>query len=266
MPLPPLCWSLSTKRIRLVVAYDGTNYRGWAAQPGLRTVQSTLTEAVRQVSGEENEITGASRTDSGAHAKGQVCHFDTANPMPAERWAAVLNKRLAGDIAVQESKQVADDFSSRFWARDRFYRYRIQTSPRDPHRSRFVHGYGRELNPARMQEAAASLVGRHDFRKFGEELEGIENTVRVLFSVDVLERRDEIWIDIVGTAFIRGMMRRISGALLEVGRGMREPSDIARLLQGDPEVALSEVLPARGLTLMRIRYGRRAWPGENEFE
>src|SRR5476651_156283 len=133
-------------RIKLVVAYDGTDYRGWAPQSGQRTVQSTLREAVRQVSGEEIEIVGASRTDSGAHAKGQVCHFDSEVNMEPIKWARVLNKVLAPDLGVVSSKQVSGEFHSRFSAQDRFYRYRILTGVRDPIRSRFVHENGRELD------------------------------------------------------------------------------------------------------------------------
>jgi tRNA pseudouridine38-40 synthase len=247
---------LSTKRIRLVVAYDGTDFRGWAAQIGQRTVQRTLTESVRQISGEENEIIGASRTDSGAHALGQVCHFDTESGVPPEKWAHVLNKRLPRDVTAVSSGEVPKEFNSRFWAKDRFYRYRILTGWRDPHRSRFAHHFGRNLDLASMVIGASQLVGKHDFRSFSEELEPGATTIRTLFSVAVNQRKDEVWIDIVGTAFIRGMMRRMAGGLLEVGRGMRPVDEIGALLERQPGVHLPEVLPARGLTLMKIRYGR----------
>jgi len=246
-------------RIKLVVSYDGTDFRGWAAQSGQRTVQSTLREAVRQVSGEDVEINGASRTDSGAHARGQVCHFDVANPMPAEKWARVLNRVLPPDVAVEASSDAGPEFHSRFCAMDRFYRYRIQTGRRDPHRSRFVHTYGREIDVQRMRQASMSLQGEHDFLAYTEELDpSVENTRRTLYSLDVRQVRDEVWVDVVGTAFLRGMMRRMAGALLEVGRGHRPVEEVSRLL--DPEerhhLQWPVVLPARGLCLMRIRYGR----------
>ena len=246
-------------RIKLVVAYDGTDFRGWAAQPNLRTVRGTLTEAVRFVSGEETEIWGASRTDSGAHALGQVCHFDTGVDIPPEKWARILSRRLPLDLSVVSSAAVGDDFSARFMARDRFYRYRIQTTPRDPHRGRFVHAYGRELDVAAMGEAARRLLGRNDFLAFTEELEPtVTNTVRELFSLKVSRRRDEVWVDVVGTAFLRGMMRRMAGALLEVGRGARPVEEVSKLLtkEGQETLKWPVVLPARGLCLMRVRYGR----------
>jgi len=246
-------------RIKLTVSYDGTDFRGWARNKGQRTVQCTLKEAVRRVSGEEIEIIGASRTDGGAHAKGQVCHFDTTVGIPPERWAYALNKALPPDIAIVKSSRVNDNFSSRFSVIDRHYRYRILTGRRDPHRERYAFYHGQALDLDLMRQAASYLVGDHDFRAFTEELESLVlNTRRVMYRFDVRQVRDEVWVDVVGTAFLRGMMRRMSGAILEVGRGHRDVVEVSRLLQ--PEERLKYqwpvVLPAKGLCLMKIRYGR----------
>jgi tRNA pseudouridine38-40 synthase len=244
--------------IKLVVAYDGTDFHGWAPQHGQRTAQGVLTEAVLQATGQSVEIVGASRTDSGAHALGQVCHFDTAVGIEPSAWARILNKVLPNDLAVRVSTRVPEAFHSRFSALDRHYRYRIHTADRDPMRSRFVHDYSRPLEVRSMQEAAAALVGCHDFRAFTEELDpSVENTRRQLFKTHVRQVRDEVWIDIVGTAFLRGMMRRISGGLLEVGRGRRAPEELKRLLTPEREtLQWPVVLPAKGLCLMQVRYGR----------
>jgi tRNA pseudouridine38-40 synthase len=251
-------FSSSSTRIKLVVSYDGTEFCGWAAQAGQRTVQGTLREAVRRISGEEIEIVGASRTDSGAHAKGQVCHFDTEVNIEPAKWARVLNRVLEPDLGVVSSKEVSNDFHSRFSAQDRFYRYRILTGARDSLRSRFVHEYGRGLDIPKMQLAADALQGDHDFKAFTEELDpDVENTRRILFSVRVRPARDEVWVDVVGTAFLRGMMRRMAGALLEVGRGYRPVEEVGRLLSEERNnYQWPVVLPARGLCLMRVRYGR----------
>ncbi|MBX3118158.1 MAG: tRNA pseudouridine(38-40) synthase TruA [Fimbriimonadaceae bacterium] len=250
---------MSTKRIKLVVAYDGTDFCGWAAQAGLVTVQSTLTEAVRQVSGEDCEIIGASRTDSGAHAIGQVCHFDSAVNLPPENWTRVLNHRLPATVVVKSSVSVSDTFHSRFCANDRTYKYRINSGERDPFLERISHRALPGLRIDRMQEAAKLLVGRQDFRAFTANLDDwVDNTIRVIRSVAVKDRAGRISIDIVGTAFMRGQMRRMSGALLEVGLGKRDVESVGRLLDPktrDQEV-LPEVLPAKGLMLMRVRYGR----------
>lgn len=246
-------------RIVLTAAYDGTDFRGWAANPGTRTVQSTLTEAVRLITNEENEIVGASRTDSGAHAKGQVAVFDTNRPIAIERWVDVLNRRLPIDLRIVSTRQGSEDFNPRFAARDRWYRYRIHTGRVDPFRARYVHHHGRPLDLELMKLAAERLVGTHDFRAYTEELEPtVNNTVRTLFSIEVRQVRDEMWVDVVGTAFLRGMMRKTAGVLLEVGRGYRPVEEVSRLLDIEERNSLRwpVVLPARGLCLQRVRYGR----------
>jgi tRNA pseudouridine38-40 synthase len=263
----PLSSNLSTKRIKLVVAYDGTDFRGWAAQTGQRTVQSTLTEAVRQATGEDVEIIGASRTDSGAHALGQVCHFDSSVNMEIEKWPRVLNNLLTPDLAVQSSELVDEDFNARFCAEHRRYRYRINVTNRNPFTTRFVHDHCRTIDVELMKKAAEVIVGEHDFRGFTEEVgPEIENTVRKLFSVEVLEidhrslitdlgALHEVHVEIIGTAFLRGMMRRISGALLEIGRGHRPLDDMVKLLTPERDsMQWPVVLPAKGLCLMEVPY------------
>jgi len=250
---------LSTKqRIKLVVAYDGYDFCGWAPQAGQRTVHSTLKEAVRQISGEDNEIIGASRTDSGAHAKGQVCHFDTEVGVPIERWPRVVNQLLPPDLSVLKASVVHPDFHSRFWANHRWYRYRIQIGLRDPRRSRYCWHYPRELDLSAMQSAAQKFVGKHDFLAFSQLVPKGKNTVRELHSIEVRAFRDEVIFDIVGNAFIRGMMRRICGSLWEVGRNQRSEENIDVLLgsRDRRKIVWPTILPAHGLTLMKVAYGR----------
>jgi len=258
MALRRPCWSLSTNRFKLVVAYDGTDFRGWAAQPGQRTVQGTLKEAVRRVSGEDCEIVGASRTDSGAHAEGQVCHFDCSVPIPAEKWTLALNRVLPSDLKVRESRLASLEFHSRFAALDREYVYVLYAGLPEPRRERYAHHVGKTLDLKAMRQAAKSLEGTNDYLAFTEELDpSVQNTVRTLFEAKIGARSGEIRFRVRGTAFLRGMMRRMAGGLLEVGLGRRPPEDIAKLL--DPNLRDSVrwpvVLPAKGLTLMRVRYG-----------
>lgn len=272
----PLSSNLSTKRIKLVVSYDGTDFRGWAAQTGQRTVQSTLTEAVRRATGEDVEIIGASRTDSGAHALGQVCHFDSSVDVELRNWPRVLNNLLEPDLAVQSAEEVDADFNCRFCADYRKYRYRINLGVRDPFTTRFVHDHCRPVDLQLMKEAASVIEGKHDFRGFTEQVgPEIENTVRHLFAVNVseispirqispMDRRslitdhgslNEVHVEITGTAFLRGMMRRISGALLEIGRGHHPLEDMAKLLTPERDsMQWPVVLPAKGLCLMEVKY------------
>ncbi len=257
-PKPPSS-NLSTKhRIKLTVAYDGTDFCGWAPQTGQRTVHSTLTSGLRQVLDEEIELFGASRTDSGAHARGQVCHLDVPTAIPIDRWTRILNKLMPRDLTIRSAAGVPPDFDARFWAKSRFYRYRIAQGPHDPFRSRYTHWHGRSLDVSAMQQAAHHLVGEHDFRAYSQLLAEEKNSVRTLFRAEVRPVRDEVWIEIVGTAFVRGMMRRISGALLEIGRGAREINYTAQLFDKTFRSAMDwpPVLPACGLTLIKVNYGR----------
>lgn len=179
--------------------------------------------------------------------------------MPPAKWAPVLNRRLPSDLAVVSASGVSPKFHSRFCAKDRFYRYRILTGVPDPERARYAFWHGRPLDVVAMQEAAAAFLGNHDFRAYTEELDpGVENTHRTLFTFQVRGLRDEVWLDVVGTAFLRGMMRRMAGALLEVGRGHRSVVEVSRLLDSEERnhIQWPVVLPAHGLCLMRVRYGR----------
>ena len=244
-------------RIKFVVAYDGTDFRGWARSPGHRTVHQVVSEAIAKVIGGEVEVVGASRTDSGAHARGQVCHFDTDVPIETLKWPRVINRILPPDVAVVRASKVSADFHSRFCAEDRWYRYRILTSERNPFVSRYSHDHGQALDVTAMQNAAKLLEGRHDYRAFTEELQPhIDNTVRTMRTVAVRQVKNELWIDIVGTAFLRGMMRRMSGALLEIGAGKRRIETIPNLLSDQRNgMHWPVVLPAKGLCLMKVRYG-----------
>ncbi len=254
---------MSTKhRVKFVVAYDGSEFRGFAPQGGQRTVHGVLTETVRQVSGEDCEIIGASRIDSGANAKGQVVHFDSAVQIPMERWPRIMNQVLPEDLTVVKATKVHPEFNSRFWAGKRWYRYRIQTMWRDPERSRYAFFYNaKPLDVERMHEASQRFVGVHDFLAFSQLVEPGKNTVRQILEISVNRYRDEVWIDVYGTAFVRGMMRRMSGCLWEIGRGARAPEEIDVLLaQRDKrKIDWPTVLPASGLTLMKVFYGRHPY-------
>lgn len=215
---------------------------------------------MRQVSGAEIEVTGASRTDSGAHALGQAVHFDPPSAMPPENWVRALGDVLPPDVAAVSAAAVPKSFHARFWARSRTYRYRIATGPRDPFRDRHAWWHGRPLEAAAMQEAARLLLGEHDFRAFSQDLPEDTNFVRTLHRADVRSVRGEVQVEVTGTAFLRGMMRRIAGALWQVGRGKWQPGRVGELLgpRRDEQDAWPPVLPAHGLTLVRVDYGR--WP------
>jgi tRNA pseudouridine38-40 synthase len=180
--------------------------------------------------------------------------------IPAEKWARTLNDLLDEDIAVQSAAIVSERFHSRFSARSRTYRYRITSGTRNPLRDRWSCWDWREPDVEPMRFAAQALIGRHDYRAYTAELQPwLTNSFRELLRIEIDERRNGIEIVIEGTAFMRGMMRRIAGGLFEVGIGKRDPDDLRRLLTeaGMATIHLPVVLPAKGLTLLKVNYGRK---------
>ena len=195
-----------------------------------------------------------------------MCHFDDPVGIPAGNFVRALNDVLPWDVSVLSAKQVPPWFHSRFCAQDRFYRYRVLLGPRDPHRARHTWWYGRPLDVGLMSVAAADIVGEHDFVAFSQAVDRRANTVRTVKRIEVRSVRDEVWVDVVGTAFVRGMMRRIAGSLFEVGRGFRPPENVSELLgkRNRKTIRFPTLLPAHGLCLMRVRYGRH--PFDHRFD
>jgi len=191
---------------------------------------------------------------------GQVADFATSLPIEPAKWAQIINRVAPIDIRVVKSSAANMDFHSRFFARSRTYRYTISEVDKvEPMKSRYVFEGGRQLDLARMQAAAKLLIGEHDFRAFGEELENVKNAVRRILVAEIVRKGNQLEIKLEANAFIRGMVRRISGGLFEVGRGHRSEESIARLLKTSARASqqLPVVLPAKGLTLMRVHYGRK---------
>lgn len=246
------------RRVRLKIEFDGTDFCGWAEQPGLRTVKGTLKSSIHRVTGEEVDLRGASRTDSGAHALGFVADFATQNAMPAENWTVAVNAQLPDDIRIAEASFAPWEFHSRFFARSRTYEYRIAESYKvEPSKARFVHADGRRIDLESASQALEAIIGWRDFRAFGEELEGLENPVREVKRATLRRIGSEVRLRVEATAFIRGMMRRIAGGLFEVGIGKRSIEDFANLLDLKKRERLKwpVVLPAKGLCLLRVSYG-----------
>jgi len=246
-------------RLRLDIAYDGTDFSGWAAQPGRRTVAGVLLETLRTVLRVPDlRVTVAGRTDAGVHASGQVAHTD----VPDEVWAADgdrLHRRLArmlpADVRVRAVAPVADEFDARFGALWRRYEYRICDSATgaDPLRRRFVASWPRPLDVGSMQSAATRLVGLHDFAAFCRRREG-GTTIRTLQALDVRRAGDEIVATVQADAFCHSMVRSLMGALIAVGEGRRGPEWPAELLGLDVRANGITVAPAHGLTLVHVEY------------
>lgn len=243
------------RRIKLTIAYDGTGYCGWQKQDGMVTVAETVEKAIKKLTGEEAELTGASRTDSGVHAMGNVAVFDTESPIPADRFVPALNSFLPDDIRIMASEDVSGSFHPRFDAHKKRYEYRIfvgNVCP--PMRFRYVHHMRERLDVSAMQEAAGQIVGTHDFTSFCAAGAQVKTKVRTVTDIQVEKSGDEIVLTVEGDGFLYNMIRIIAGTLVNVGIGRTKPSEIPGIIEGMDRSLAGPTLPAKGLCLCKIWY------------
>ncbi len=243
--------------VRLTLEYDGGGFRGWAAQPGMRTIEATLAEGLEAVLRHPVTLSVAGRTDAGVHAWGQVASFETPRPEAVE--SRRLNGVLPDDLAILEADPAPDGFDARRDARSRTYCYRLlaRSAPSPLERGRALW-WPHRTNRAALDACARALVGSRDFTAFTPT-----ETEHVRFGRDVLraEWREtggqilELWIE--ADAFMRHMVRVLVGTMLEVAGGRRDPDDFARLLDGAPRESAGETAPAHGLYLAGVRYQAR---------
>lgn len=243
------------KRVKLVVAYDGTAYHGWQIQPGAPTIEGELNKALSELLQEEIQVIGASRTDSGVHALCNMAVFDTNTRIPAEKISYALNQRLPEDIRIQESAEVAADFHPRHCSSRKTYEYRILNRPFPlPTKRLYAHFTYVPLDVERMQQGAAYLIGEHDFKSFCSVNSAAETTVRTIYELTVEKQEDEIIIRVCGNGFLYNMVRIIVGTLIEVGRGNAAPKQIKDMLEAKNRQAAGPTAPACGLMLVRYEF------------
>ncbi len=237
----------------LTVAYDGTHYSGWQAQKNAITIAGELNRCLTQLFGESIEVIGASRTDAGVHALGNLAIFDTESPMPADKISYALNQRLPEDIRIQRSEEVASDWHPRRCASRKTYEYRIYCSAFPmPVKRLYSYFTYHSLDAGRMRQAAAHLVGEHDFQSFCQIGAQVSSTVRTIYAVDVEEQGAEMVIRVCGNGFLYNMVRIIAGTLMEVGKGRLRPEDVPGILEAKDRAAAGPTAPAHGLTLVKI--------------
>ncbi len=244
------------KRVRLIVAYDGTNYCGWQVQPNGITIEQVLNEKLSALLGEKITVTGASRTDSGVHSMGNVAIFDTETRMPADKISFALNQRLPEDIVIQKSEEVPADWHPRYQVSRKTYEYRILNRTfRMPNRRLDTYFYHYPLDVEKMNEAAAYFVGEHDFKSFCAVGAQVKTTTRTIYSCDVTRDADDIiTIRVTGNGFLYNMVRIIAGTLIRVGNGDILPEEIEQILDKKDRSAAGPTAPAHGLTMIGIEY------------
>jgi tRNA pseudouridine38-40 synthase len=239
--------------IKLILEYDGSRYHGWQAQSGAPTVEAALRAAIAGLTGETPVLTAAGRTDAGVHALGQVVNFRLERDFPIQQLPGALNARLDRDVAVRHAELVDESFNARYSARARLYAYRIrQAVPRGAYQRQYAWGLRDELDLAAMQAAGERLEGQHDFRAFGRSPRPGGHTVRRVYHVTVSALGEWVTIAVAADAFLYGMVRRIAGALVDVGRRKRAIDWIDELLNGS-NVGL-RLAPPQGLVQVAVEY------------
>ena len=244
-----------TKRVKMVVAYDGTNYCGWQKQPNGICIEEVLNRELSKLLNEPIEVIGASRTDSGVHARGNIAVFDTHARMPADKICIALNQRLPKDIVIQESCEVAPDYHPRKRNTRKTYEYRIlnrRVPLPDQRLNSYFYYYALDVD--KMREAAQYLVGEHDFKSFCSNKKMKKSTVRTIYEIKLEEENGEIRITYRGNGFLYNMVRILTGTLIEVGRGEKMAESIEGILEAKERSSAGFTVPARGLTLSEVRY------------
>ena len=243
------------KRVKLTVAYDGTNYCGWQVQPNGLAVQEVLNRCLSEFLGTETEVIGASRTDAGVHALGNVAVFDTEARMPAEKFSYALNTRLPQDIRIQDSCQVPEDFHPRFQETIKTYEYKIYNRQfPDPTKRLYTYFYYYPLDVQKMRQGAGYLIGEHDFKSFCSVNTAVEDTTRTIYSCELEQQGDLLTIRVTGSGFLYNMVRIIAGTLFDVGIGKIAPEDIPAILEKKDRKAAGPTAPAHGLTMIGLEY------------
>jgi tRNA pseudouridine38-40 synthase len=242
------------------LAYDGTAFRGWAAQrdPAIRTIEGELSGLLERMLRERVKLFVAGRTDSGVHARGQVCSFVTSSRRQPERIQAFVNGELSPEVVVTRASVAPASFHARFSATVREYRYVIRTGEvADPFSGRFEWHRPRELHLPSMRAAGRLLVGEHDFASFCRHPGAGKSTVRRLETLAIRRDADTVELRFRANAFLHQMVRSLVGTLVRVGEGKLDPAEVGQILDARDRSAAGLLAPSRGLTLERVVYRRR---------
>jgi tRNA pseudouridine38-40 synthase len=247
---------MSTRKIKLIVQYDGFDYCGWQIQPGERTVQGELSRAVSELVDWKITVHGASRTDAGVSALGQSAVFEVVDcRIPTENFQKAINDRLPDDIVVTEVTDADDKFDVIGGVTSKLYRYTIYTGKIRPvFDVRHCWHIPSKLDVDAMNTAAQFLVGKHDFKSFASAKDNRQSSIRTIFRCDVTSRDEWIYIDVEGDGFLYNMVRNIVGSLVEVGTGRWQPEKIKEVLEMTDRTAAGPIAPPQGLCLMNIEY------------
>ena len=251
------------RRIRILVAYDGTDYCGWQIQPNGITIEEVLNDKLSKLTGEDIHVIGASRTDSGVHALGNVAVFDTESPIPPDRMAYALNQKLSEDIVVVRSEEVPLDWHPRYQKQvTKTYEYHIYNAAfPNPLKRRYSAFVSYPMDIEKMRKGASFLVGEHDFVSFCNVRTNVEDTVRRIDGIEIDKKGEDITIRVTGNGFLYNMVRIIAGTLIRVGRGFYTPEKVKEILDAKERTKAGVTAPPEGLVLVEIKYGCQGLEG-----
>ncbi|MEG0133678.1 tRNA pseudouridine(38-40) synthase TruA [Clostridium sp.] len=243
------------RNIKLLIEYDGTNYFGWQKQKIGTTLQGTIENAIRKATGEEIELIGSSRTDSGVHARGYVANFKTNSTIPENRFRDAINTRLPDDIVIIKSSEEIEDFHSRYNSKGKTYTYTILNSeiPRAIGKNYVYHVRGR-FDIQKMQETCKYFIGKHDFKAFKSDGSSVKTTIRTISDLHIEIDGEYIKFFVTGDGFLYNMVRIIVGTILQVGRGSKSPLDVKEIIDNQDRKGAGMCVPALGLVLEEVFY------------
>jgi tRNA pseudouridine38-40 synthase len=244
------------RNVKLTISYDGTDFNGWQTQPGYRTVQETLEQAIAGLTGEERvRLNASGRTDAGVHAVGQVANFYTTSRYVPDVFVRALNARLPGDVVVRAAEDVPEAFDANHDAIRKLYRYVLYDGDVPDLFLRRYYCHSRHpLDAAAMRRAAECLKGRHDFRCFETDWPNRMSSVRTITHLGLSRMGPWVWLDVEADGFLYNMVRAIAGTLMNVGRGFWPESQVAEILAAGDRKLAGPTAPAQGLFLMRVTY------------
>ena len=243
------------RNIKLTIQYDGTNYSGWQSQKNSLAIQDIVEASLKKLTGQRHRLIGAARTDAGVHAKGQVANFKTESRLPLTNIRDGLNHNLPPDIVIENARHVTLDFHSRYDAKSKYYRYSVYTQkPVSPFYKNFVAPVPRKLDLRAIKRESKVLLGRHDFSSFQGSNSKRLNPVRNIYRLELKRSGLFLHFDIEADGFLYTMVRTIIGTLIGVGRGRLKEGSVKKILRERKRSLAGPTAPARGLSLIKVRY------------
>ena len=243
------------RNIKLTIEYDGKDFNGWQKQPTKLNIQGEIERAIKDITGEEVELIASGRTDAGVHALGQVANFKTNSNIPVDKFPIALNTKLKRSIRILEAVEVEERFHSRYNCKRKTYRYVINNSENGTAIYRNLeHNFSQKLDVEKMNEAAKSFIGEHDFKGFKASGTSSKSSVRTIYEAKVYKENGRVIIELTGNGFLYNMVRIISGTLIEVGIGKIFPEEMDEIIKSGDRTRAGKTLPPNGLYLVKVEY------------